>query len=95
MFIMAVSKRNLQKYTQISLICVLEHRSSTKSVVACTVLVLYSQSYDESQRYRSTVRISTVLSLESLNTLSRAAVTSFRFPFRLTVLTVRIDESLY
>lgn len=37
---MAVSKRNLQKYTQISLISVLEHRSSAKSVVACAVVIM-------------------------------------------------------
>lgn len=45
MFIIAVSKRNLQKYTQISLISVLDHRSSAKSVVACAVVIMLLFAY--------------------------------------------------
>lgn len=45
MFIIAVSKRNLQKYTQISLISVLEHRSSAKSPVACAVVIMLPFAY--------------------------------------------------
>lgn len=45
MFIIAVSKRNPQKYTQISLISVLEHRSSAKSPVAYAVVILLPFAY--------------------------------------------------
>lgn len=45
MFIIAVSKRNLQKYSQISLISVLEHRSLTKSPVACAVVIMLPFAY--------------------------------------------------
>lgn len=45
MFIIAVSKRNLEKYTQISLISVQEHRSSTKSPVACAVVIMLLFAY--------------------------------------------------
>lgn len=45
MFIIAVSKWNLQKYTQISLVSVLEHRSSAKSPVACAVVIMLLFAY--------------------------------------------------
>lgn len=72
MFIIAVSKWNLQKYTQISLISVLEHRSSAKSPVAYAVVVMLLFAYPLAERTWHDQHFAQALTLHSSHTLGRA-----------------------
>lgn len=71
MFIIAVSKRNLQKYTQISLISVLEHRSSAKSLVACSVIIMLPFAYPLAERTWHDQYFAQALTLHSSHTHAR------------------------
>lgn len=72
MFIIAVSKRNLQKYTQISLISVLEHRSSAKSPVACAVVIMLPFAYPLAERTWHDQHFAQALTLHCSHTFGRA-----------------------
>lgn len=72
MFIIAVSKRTLEKYTQISLIYMPEHRSSTKSIVACAVVIMLPFAYSPAERTWHDQHFAQALTLHCSHTLGRA-----------------------